>query len=250
MIMCFKDFAQVVIQGGDCILIEAHKEFASFHRSNIHFAMIKEVANSRPPRSETAKDRYRQILVLFCSVLFLIGALFEYSLAIMAFFFALILVVSKTISVEDCFKAIDVNILILTAASISIARGMQNSGLIHWFSFHIVDKLVGESTYLVYLFIYFVTMMLTILICNTTAAIMMLPLAFLTADKMGATSVKPFFYIIILAASAAFPTPYSYQTNLMVFATGGYKKVDYFRLGIPLNILLLFLTPLLCCAFY
>jgi di/tricarboxylate transporter len=58
-------------------------------------------------------------------------------------------------------------------------------------------------------------------------------------------SFWPFVVCIMMAASASFATPIGYQTNLMVYGPGGYRFTDYFRIGIPLNILLGTVTVIL-----
>jgi di/tricarboxylate transporter len=64
----------------------------------------------------------------------------------------------------------------------------------------------------------------------------MTPLAVALADSL-AVSPKPFLAAVMLAASAAFATPFGYQTNVLVYQMGGYRYLDFVRIGLPLNLL-------------
>ena len=80
-------------------------------------------------------------------------------------------------------------------------------------------------------------MVMTEMITNNAAAIIMFPIAFATANQLG-LNFMPFAIAITMAASASFSTPIGYQTNLMVYGPGGYKFNDYFKIGIPLNLIM------------
>jgi di/tricarboxylate transporter len=84
--------------------------------------------------------------------------------------------------------------------------------------------------------IYVATVMMTEVITNNAAALLMFPLAQATVHALG-FNLMPFAIAITFAASASFATPIGYQTNLMVYGPGGYRFIDYLRIGLPLNIL-------------
>jgi di/tricarboxylate transporter len=84
--------------------------------------------------------------------------------------------------------------------------------------------------------IYICTLVATELISNNTAAALMLPLA-LSAAKQLDVSFMPFVIAVMMGASAGFATPFGYQTNLMVYGPGGYKFMDYVKIGLPLDII-------------
>ena len=75
----------------------------------------------------------------------------------------------------------------------------------------------------------------------------MFPIVVATANSMS-VSVLPFAVTIMVAASASFATPIGYQTNLMVYGVGGYRFIDFLRIGIPLTVLVglvtVFIVPL------
>ena len=90
-------------------------------------------------------------------------------------------------------------------------------------------------------------MVLTEVLSNTTAVVLTYPIGLATAQQLGVNPL-PFIVALTIAGSCGFATPIGYQTNLMVYAPGGYKFVDYLRFGVPLNLLVcavtLLVTPL------
>ena len=92
--------------------------------------------------------------------------------------------------------------------------------------------------------IYLATSLLTQMISNNAAAIIVAPIALSVGDSLGVDS-RPFVVAVCFAASAEFMTPMGYQTNLMVYGPGGYRFLDYVRFGAPLNLLFWLLASLL-----
>lgn len=92
------------------------------------------------------------------------------------------------------------------------------------------------SPWVVLALVYAMTALFTELITNNAAAVLMFPIALAVAERLG-VDFMPFTIAIMFAASASFMTPLGYQTNLMVLGPGGYRLVDYIRLGMPLSLL-------------
>ncbi len=80
---------------------------------------------------------------------------------------------------------------------------------------------------------YLTVSLLTEVITNNAAAILMLPIILEITEKAGLNNV-PFVLAIMMAASASFATPIGYQTNLMVYGPGGYRFTDFLRVGLPM----------------
>jgi len=80
------------------------------------------------------------------------------------------------------------------------------------------------------------TALLSAVATNNVAAVLAFPIALSAADHMQ-VDVMPFAVTIMVAASASFATPIGYQTNLMVYNAGGYRFVDFVRIGLPLTLL-------------
>ena len=90
---------------------------------------------------------------------------------------------------------------------------------------------------------YLMTTILTELISNNATVVVMVPVAAATAEAMG-LDPRAFILAIMFAASTSFITPVGYQTNTMIYGPGGYKFLDFTRVGLPLNLLLAIVTPL------
>ena len=84
--------------------------------------------------------------------------------------------------------------------------------------------------------VYLVTTVLTELITNNAAAVLVFPIALNAARGLG-VDFTPFAMTLMFAASASFATPIGYQVNLMVYGPGGYRYADFLRVGVPLNLL-------------
>ena len=83
--------------------------------------------------------------------------------------------------------------------------------------------------------VYFVTSFLSILVSNTAVVVFLFDPVAKAAAKEN-MDLLPFVFILMIGSSAAYATPISYQTNLMVFSPGGYTFNDYLKFGGPLQI--------------
>src|SRR3546814_3242599 len=84
--------------------------------------------------------------------------------------------------------------------------------------------------------LYLITMVLTELLSNATVAVLITPIAVALAESLG-VSPRPFLVAVMMAASAAFATPFGYQTNVIVYQMAGYRYMDFVRVGLPLNLI-------------
>jgi di/tricarboxylate transporter len=84
--------------------------------------------------------------------------------------------------------------------------------------------------------LYGATLFLTEILSNAAVAVLLTPVAVALAQSLG-VSPRPFLIAIMMAASAAFATPFGYQTNVLVYQLGRYSYMDFVRIGVPLNLL-------------
>ena len=92
----------------------------------------------------------------------------------------------------------------------------------------------GMSPLLALIILYGVTLFATEILSNATVAVLFTPMAVSIAEAFS-VSPRPFLVAIMVAGSAAFATPFGYQTNVIVYQMGGYSFMDFVRVGLPLN---------------
>jgi di/tricarboxylate transporter len=169
------------------------------------------------------------------------------------FFFAAITVVlmamMKIFSAKKYTKPINWDVLITIACAIGISRALQNSGAADFIARSTINISKGFGPLGVLAAIFIITNVFTEIITNNAAAAITFPIAYAAAIQMG-VDPRPFFITICVAASASFSTPIGYQTNLIVQSIGNYKFSDYWKIGLPLNILALIISLLVIPRFW
>ncbi|MBD3759295.1 SLC13 family permease [Sphingomonadaceae bacterium G21617-S1] len=157
-------------------------------------------------------------------------------IAATAFAGAVLLILLRVISADEAYSGLKPEILILIAGMVVIGIAMDESGLAASASKFLIASVHGLSPMAALAVLYLVTMVLTELLSNATVAVLVTPVAVALAESLG-VSPRPFLVAVMMAASAAFATPFGYQTNVIVYQMGGYRYMDFVRIGLPLNLI-------------
>jgi di/tricarboxylate transporter len=189
------------------------------------------------------KDRAVIALLVFLAVLAL-AAFRVVPILVAALIGAVGMVLGRCISVEEAYQAIDWKVVFLLGGIIPLGLALEQSGAAQWLAGSIVSPFAGCGPLMVLAALYLLTAILTELMSNNAAAVILAPIALSLAASMNVNS-RPFLVAITFAASTSFATPIGYQTNTMVYAPGGYQFTDYTRVGGPLNLIFWGLAVLL-----
>ena len=108
--------------------------------------------------------------------------------------------------------------------------------LLHRAGVVLAPALILLSPFVALVIIYGVTLFATEILSNATVAVLVTPIAVSLAEALE-VSPRPFLVAVMIAASAAFATPFGYQTNVLVYQMGRYRYLDFVRVGIPLNLI-------------
>ena len=228
----------IVLQVGDTLLLEAPPSFARTHRNSRDFLLVSQVANSTPPRHERSVVAFSILIGMILLVTFGLLSMLQASLLA-----AGLMLLTRCISGTVARRSVDWQVLIVIASSFGLGKALEVTGAAEVIAGTLVS-VAGGNAYLSLIIIYLVTMLFTEMITNNGAAVLMFPIALATANGLDA-NFATFAICIMMAASASFSTPIGYQTNLMVYGPGGYRFTDYFRIGIPMNLLMATITLLI-----
>ena len=152
-----------------------------------------------------------------------------------------VLVLARCLSPQEAYDSIQWPILFLIFAMLGVGAAMEHTGTSVWLANQLVgqvENFVAESARPLALLagIYLLTTILTEVLSNNAAAVLLSGLAIGIAESMQ-IDPRPFLIAIAIAASASFATPIGYQTNTYVYGVGGYRFSDFLKIGIPLNTL-------------
>lgn len=183
---------------------------------------------------------FQPIKAMIASAIFVgaitIAALNIAPIAASAFAGAVLLILLRVITADQAYGGLRPDILILIAGMVVIGIAMEQSGLADAATRALVGSMREISPLVALIILYGATMVLTELLSNATVAVLVTPIAVALAESLG-VSPRPFLVAVMMAGSAAFATPFGYQTNVIVYQMGGYRYMDFVRVGLPLNLL-------------
>ncbi|OKH49070.1 SLC13 family permease [Phormidium tenue] len=159
------------------------------------------------------------------------------------------MVVTGCLKPGEIYGAVRWDVIFLLAGLIPLGTAMENSGTTDWLAQQLATIGGGASGLVLLIIFYLVTNLLTELLSNNAAVILMIPIAAGVATSLGLNPMA-FIFTVTFAASNSYITPIGYQTNTMVYGPGGYKFFDFTRVGLPLNLILTVITPLLIAWLY
>lgn len=150
---------------------------------------------------------------------------------------ALVMVLAGFISLREIYDSIDWPVIVLLGAMIPVSGALETTGGAQLIAEGILSIAGGAAPWITLTVILVGTMFLSDLVNNAAAAVLMAPIAISIASGMGA-SADPFLMSVAVGASCAFLTPIGHQSNTLVMGPGGYKFSDYWRMGLPLEIII------------
>jgi len=174
-------------------------------------------------------------LVVFVSAI-AIATLNIAPIAASAFAGAVLLILLKVITADEAYGGLRPEILILIAGMVVIGIAMEESGLAAAATGALIGSMREISPLIALIVLYGATLVLTELLSNATVAVLVTPIAVALAESLG-VSPRPFLVAVMMAGSAAFATPFGYQTNVIVYQMGGYSYLDFVKVGLPLDLL-------------
>jgi len=228
----------VKFRPGDTLLVETDHGFVERQKYNRDFLLVSPLEDSTPPD-------FRRAPVAFAILLgMLIVSGTEFIPLFQASFIAAgLMVATGCVTLSVARRSIEYPVLVGIASSFALGAALSASGAAGLLGGWLGSAAQGDPFWSLVL-LYVTTVVVTELITNNAAGVVMFPIALAIAQTTGAHYL-PFVVTVMVGASAGFITPIGYQTNLMVYGPGGYRWMDYVRFGTPLSILVGIATVLI-----
>ncbi len=223
---------KIVLQGGDTLLLE----LSSKHSKQLEQAMQGKLQffDSSESVNIGSKTVVSGLIVLGMMLLSCFGVM---TLLQSAFLAAGAMFVTRCCTMQQARRAIDWNIVMVYAASVSFGTAIETTGIADAMA-QMVAGLGSGNALVTLVAMAFVGTFLTELVSNTAAAAILAPVAYKIAIASGANPLT-FLLCLAIAVSCSFATPIGSPTHMLVYGPGGYRFSDFMRIGLPMNIIVL-----------
>ena len=219
---------------GDVLLLgvrDPDKEDVSAKISHLGLMPIR----SRDISTLPSRSRFLKAVIFFTTAILL--AAFNVINVLTAFLLCVLGFVGIKILKSNLYRHIEWPIVIMLAAMIPIGQALESTGITALIATEVVSFAGDLHIFWILMIILIITMLITDVINNAATAVIMAPFSVNIALQLG-QPLEPFLMVVAVGASCAFLTPIGHQCNTLVMGPGNYKFSDYWRLGLPLDILI------------
>ena len=220
---------------GDVLLVQGQKEALTLLRSNPNF----EVLDIAPRESKRTGKAWLAVALFAAGLLVITAGWVDVATALVTV--AVGMVLFGILNMDEAYRSIDWQSIFLIAGTLPMGITMEQTGTARLIADQIISLIGGGGTVLVLAGIFVLTAILTSIISNAAATVLMVPIAIDAAFGLG-VDPRPFVMATVIAASTAFMTPIGHQVNIIIYGPGGYKFLDYTKVGLGLNLMVLFLV--------
>lgn len=147
------------------------------------------------------------------------------------------MIVTGCFTPQEAYEELDWSVIVLLGSMIPLGVAMEHTGAASWLAHGLLWLSAPLGAYGLLAAVYILSSLLTEAVSNAAAAVILTPMAVAAATAQD-ISPWPLVVAVMFAASNAFATPIGYQTNLFIYAPGGYRFSDFIRVGGPLSLLL------------
>jgi di/tricarboxylate transporter len=235
--------ARLPLRFGDALLLQGPYRKLQQLAADRDFLVLSELAQA-PRRME--KMPYAVAGLLLMVALVVSG---WQPIQVAAFSAATLVILSGAITMQEAYRAIEWRAIFLVAAVLPVGFAMESTGAATLFARSLVEVAGPLGPYALLAGIVILSSLLSQGLDGAPAVVLLAPVVIESARQLG-ISPYPIMMGAGLAASAAFMTPFSHKANLLVMGAGGYRSVDYLKVGTPLTIILLLFLVLLVPVFF
>jgi di/tricarboxylate transporter len=224
------DITSKRLKPGDVILVQGEEESIANLKTNANMLVI-ESDSPMPSGQKAYVPLYIMLGIVGCAA----SGLLPISVA--ALVGLGVMLVTKTIKWSDVGNAMNIPIIMLIVASLSLGTALEITGGSAFLAEMFVFLTQTMSIPMILSTLMLVMAVLTNIVSNNAAAVIGTPIAISIGQQLGAP-IEPFVLAVLFGANMSFVTPIGYQTNLLVMGAGGYKFNDFVKVGFPLAVIM------------
>ena len=226
-----KRLGDVEFRVGDVLLLQGAQDNIEEHVASLHLLPLAEREVRVGIFSKITISVAIFVAAILLSMFKIMPTTLSFLGAILAYVFLGIL------PLRDLYREIDWPVIVLLGAMIPVSGALQSTGLTTEIAAAVNDLTESMPAWCIVALLMVVTMCLSDVINNAATALIMAPIGVGIALQMG-VSPDPFLMAVAVGASCAFLTPIGHQCNALILGPGGYRFGDYWRMGLPLEILI------------
>ena len=147
---------------------------------------------------------------------------------------AVAVLLAGCVSFRELRESLDMRLIAVIACAFALGAAIDKTGIADVVA-SALGVWAGADPFWTLVLLYVVTVLSTELLTNNAAAVLMFPIGLAASQQLGVEPM-PFVMAVMIGASAGFMSPIGYQTNLMIYGPGGYRFLDYVRVGAPLSV--------------
>jgi di/tricarboxylate transporter len=233
----------VVLAPGDLLLVEGTADDLRAAHAGRELALLGAV--DLPAR----RVRKMPLAVAIMAAVVLLAALGVMPIIVSALLGTVAMFVTGCVTPEEAYEDVDWMVLVLLGSIIPLGIALQKTGAAALLAGNALALTMPLGLHGVLAAFFLLTSLLTSVLSNNAAAVVLTPVAIATAVGLD-VSPLPFVIAVMIAASNSYATPIGYQTNTFIFGPGGYRFSDFLRVGAPLNLLMVAAATLVIPIFF
>jgi len=239
-----KRIGDIELQPGDTLMLSASRGFRRTWRDSTDFYLVSAVDEQPPPRYRAANTALAVLGLLVALPVAttllhpVVPWIPEVPIAVLALLAAVILVALRCVSARQARQAVDFSVLVVIGSALGLANALEASGAADALASGLLSVAGWLPGIALLALVYVISVGCAMLLSNAAAAALVFPVAIGIAQAAH-LDPRPFAITVALAASAGFASPVGSNATLLTYGPGGYRYLDYTRVGLPLNALAL-----------
>ena len=229
---------EIVVQVGDTLLLEGTA--LDIRR----LAADMDLVDIAQPSQKAFRRSKAPIAIGALAMVVILSALDVAPIQALAFVAVALILITRCVDSDEALGFVDARLMAAIFALLAVGAGLEQSGAVRLIVERVRPWMEGLPPYAMILAVYLLGLMMTEFLSNNAVAVIYTPIVIDLARELG-VDARPFVVAVMFSATLAFATPIGYQTNMMVYGPGGYKFLDFTRIGVPLNVITATLASIL-----